>query len=291
LRNNRLRHALLAASGFFVVALGHIPLCRAAVVALYADEYGTNCTIQQPPLLGTASVYALLQHNPGSTGVQFKVAPPSCAEYQLSGWDIGPLVSIGDPENGIAIGLGGCVAGDVILMRLDYDRLGDPSNCCVIRLHPHPDALTKSVEVLDCAFVPHSAQSSVIWLRGDDEGCPPVPAPSNPSPPDGAIDVALDQELNAELHGAEYHSACVPLGSDWVQVYLGVSPDPPLVGDGGPLPFPTHLEPATKYYWKVVYWANGVGYSVSSPVWGFTTSNDPNPVSKTTWGRIKSLYR
>jgi hypothetical protein len=264
---------------------------HAVTIGISTDEGGTGCEFQVPPLMGTTRVYVMAFHNnSGISGAQFELAIPPCAPYRIATWS-SPFVTIGDPESGIAFSTGGCLSGTSLLLTIDLQRVGEPiDECCALRLTPHVESMTGEVEIVDCSFSNVlRANSDVLWLAGDNASCALLPPPSEPSPVIGAIDVALATSLNCALHGFEY-SSCLPLGSDWVQVFFGTDPNPPLVGNGGPFPYPvTGLAPATTYYWKVLYsyWGGG---PVSSPVWSFTTTNS-TPVTASTWGAIKALYR
>lgn len=259
-------------------------------LAPFSDQAGANCEPQQPPLMGTMSVYIIAKVVPGMTGAQFKVSLPPGSPYVLSSWSVpAGLLAVGDPLTGVQVSTGGCVVGDNVLMTLDLQRIAEPIGCYALRLLPHSESVSGDVEASDCAANFAAVTTHVMWLAGDDASCAPIPPPSEPSPANGATEVALATSLNCALHGFEY-SSCLPLGSDWVQVYFGTDPNPPLVGNGGPFPYPvTGLVPATTYYWKVLYsyWGGG---PVSSPVWSFTTTN-ATPVTTSTWGKIKALYR
>ena len=264
----------------------------AVTVGLFSDAAAWNCDAQEPPLHGTVSVYVAVYYSLGITGLQFTVSTPSCGGFQLVGWQpLNGMMAIGQPESGIQL-FGSCTGDRVSFLRLDYQRVSaEPIECCSLRLLPHPDAITGEVETVDCSFTQIlAARADAFWLVGDDQSCAPIPPPANPVPTDGHIDVPLALSLSCSLYGFAYHSSCMPLGSDWVKVFFGTVPDPPLVGNGGPFPYPlTGLSPATKYYWRVEYsyWGGG---PVSSPLWSFTTAST-TPVTTSTWGRIKALYR
>lgn len=286
LKDNR-RRTLVAALAIFSL----VPTtATSAWLGLHADEAGTSCTLPDPPVVGLIHVYVVLKGTPGSTAAQFKVTPPTCSSYELVGFEAtSGFISFGQPETGIVVAFASCQLGGFPILRLDYVKMSEPtSDCCGVWLAPHPDALTGEVETLDCAEMPHAATASAIWFRGDDT-CAPMPAPSDPSPADGATDVPLSVTLNCSFHDDDVvFSSCVPLFGDWVNVYFGTDPDPPLATPNGQFPMPRTLAPGTTYYWRVERQYGPA--QASSPVWSFTTEATTT-VTKSTWGKIKALYR
>lgn len=262
-----------------------------AWLGLYADEAATGCSLPNPPVVGLIHVYVVLKGTPGTTAVQFRVTTPNCSSYQLTSFEAASgFLSIGAPETGIAVwSLSGCQPGDFPVLRLDYLKVSEPaSDCCGVWLAPHPNALTGEVETLDCAEIPHALAAKAIWFRGDDT-CAPMPAPSDPSPTDGAANVPLNVTLNCSFHDEDVvFSSCVPLFGVWVSVYFGTDPDPPLATPFGQFPMPRTLAPGTTYYWRVDRQYGPA--RASSPVWSFTTTN-ATPAKTSTWGAVKALYR
>lgn len=260
-------------------------------IRLLADETGaTACILPNPPVAGLISVYVFVDGTYDSfTWAHFKVTAPTCSSYELVGFEPAfGFLSFGEPQAGVAVGLAGCRRGGFIL-RLDYVKVSEPtSDCCGVWLVPHPDAVTGQVETLDCASVAYAVEPQAIWFRGD-ESCTPMPAPSDPYPPDGATNVPLTVTLNCTLHDDEaVFTSCLPLHGDGVNVYFGTDPDPPLATPQGQFPMPRTLSPGTTYHWRVEHW-NGPAHGLS-PRWSFTTAN-ATPVETSTWGAIKALYR
>ncbi len=104
-----------------------------------------------------------------------------------------------------------------------------------------------------------AGQRYTITQTGSDSLVPP---PSNPSPANASVGVALTPTLSwTGSSGASSYS-----------VYFGTSPNPPMVTSTASTSYaPGSLIPGVTYYWMVV--ANNVGGSNSSPVWSFITSN------------------
>ena len=260
-----------------------------AWLGLYADEAGSGCILPNPPVVGLVHVWVVLKGTSGSSGAQFIVTPPNCSSYQLGGFEAAPgFLSLGDPESGIKVSLAGCQSGDFPVLRLDYIKTNETSDCCGVWTAPHPESVTGSVETLDCAFNPQAIAAKAIWFRGDDT-CAPMPAPSDPSPADGATDVPLNVMLNCSFHDENVvFSTCVPLFGDWVSVYFGTDPDPPLATPFGQFPMPRTLAPGTTYHWRVKRQFGPA--QATSPVWSFTTTAT-TAVATSTWGAVKALYR
>ncbi|HXV14123.1 MAG TPA: hypothetical protein VEC56_07945 [Candidatus Krumholzibacteria bacterium] len=263
-------------------------------IAIYSDEGATECTVELPALNETVRIYVVMDPYPGKSAVQFSLPMPACSPYDVAGWTLSPgYVSQGDLASGVQVAFVGCELDDIVVMSVDLVRTRDPqAACCRIKLGPHTTlGFSSSVEAFDCGGggSPLPIDDYPARLSGD-ESCVQLPPPSDPFPADGATGVLLDVELGCTLHPAQYWCGPFPLGSDWVRIYLGTDANPPLVGNGGPFPFPTEmLAPATTYYWRVdySYWSIG---PISSPLWNFTTTA-ATAVETSTWGAIKALYR
>lgn len=145
--------------------------------------------------------------------------------------------------------------------------------------------------LVDCSTPAGTAymDESLLWIQGED-GCAPMPEPSDPVPADGAVNVPLAATLDCVLHDDQVEfSSCVPLHTGRaVSVFFGTDDDPPLVPYWR-FPISMVLAPSTTYYWRVDH-SYGPA-NASSPLWSFTTAADPTPVTTSTWGKIKALYR
>ena len=87
-----------------------------------------------------------------------------------------------------------------------------------------------------------------------------IPAPSNPSPANGATGIAIAPTL----------SWTASTGATSYDVYFGTSANPSLATNTTSTSYaPGSLNPGSQYYWKVV--AKNSGGSNSSAVWSFTT--------------------
>ncbi len=264
----------------------------AAQLSLYTDPQGSSCFFDHPPLMETTPVYLLLKFSAGHTAAAFSLSLPSPSAYTIASWSVpSPFLSFGDPASGIEIAFMGCVSGDALVLRLDLMRIADPtSDCLSLRLHAHPSQLAPIL--IDCATPEGQSvyiDESLLWIQGED-GCAPMPEPSNPSPSDGATNVPTAVTLDCVLHDDDVEfSECVPLHTGrWVKVYLGTDQNPPLALPDGQFPMPRTLAPGTTYYWRVEH-RYGPARALS-PLWSFTTATS-TPVSASTCGKIKALYR
>ena len=103
---------------------------------------------------------------------------------------------------------------------------------------------------------------------------PPI-QPSNPSPPNGSIDISIDTVLS--------WSCSDPDGDDLIyNVYFGTEIDPPLVQFNHPDTFynPGTLLNDTSYYWKIVAYDTS-GDSTVGDVWSFSSIANTN-----TWQEV-----
>ena len=94
--------------------------------------------------------------------------------------------------------------------------------------------------------------------------------PSNPSPSNGATNVALTAKASWTGGG----SPGLTISYD---VYFGTASSPPKVsGNQSATTYnPGTLSYGTKYYWKIVAWDQS-GNSKAGPIWSFTTLTNPN---------------
>ena len=111
--------------------------------------------------------------------------------------------------------------------------------------------------------------ASVRCLLAEGATNQPPDEPSDPVPQDGASNVELNPILT--------WSCSDPDGDSLIyRVYFGTDPDPGLTTNWGPdTTYATEtLDYSTTYYWKII--AKDIyNYNTESPVWSFTTMNDP----------------
>ncbi|MDH7517915.1 MAG: hypothetical protein QHH19_06190, partial [Candidatus Thermoplasmatota archaeon] len=109
-----------------------------------------------------------------------------------------------------------------------------------------------------------------IWSFTTRANNPPY-VPSNPYPPNGAVNV----NLNADLSWSGGDPDGDPVTYD---VYFGTTSSPPKVvgNQSGTTYDPGTMNYNTLYYWKIVSWDN-YGASTVGPIWSFTTRTNHPP--------------
>ena len=179
----------------------------------------------------------------------------------------------------------------------------EPEPCSPISVLPHPDAATGKVELIGCDESTIAGWGGQLFVRDDGYACSRYstsfqPPPQAPDPPPAAERVPLDQQLSWIQASAW---SCAPaLTGRFNNVYFGTESPPPRVCWGcefllvDPITQkfaydPGMLQAATTYYWRVQFVSTAYGSGLS-PEWNFTTG-DVVPVTETTWGRIKRIYR
>ena len=115
----------------------------------------------------------------------------------------------------------------------------------------------------------HTTEGPIWDFTTEGPNIPPN-TPSNPNPPDGAVDV----DINADISwtGGD------PDPGDTVtyDIYFGMSSPPPKVvsNQSGTTYDPGTMNYEMTYYWQIVTWDNH-GVSTSGPEWDFTTEDEP----------------
>jgi len=115
-----------------------------------------------------------------------------------------------------------------------------------------------------------ATSSGPIWSFTTEENLPPY-TPSNPDPRDEATDVTIYKILS--WTGGDPNIG----DSVTYDVYFGNSSPPPLVAEDINQEYldPGILELDTTYYWQIVA-EDSPGLTTSSPIWSFTTEEEPN---------------
>ena len=110
-----------------------------------------------------------------------------------------------------------------------------------------------------------------IWSFTTRANHPPN-TPSSPSPPDEAVNVNLNADLN--------WSGGDPDPGDTVtyDIYFGTTNPPPIKTYGHTTTTydPGTMEYGTTYYWKIIAW-DSFGESAAGPIWSFTTEANSPP--------------
>ena len=109
----------------------------------------------------------------------------------------------------------------------------------------------------------------------------PPNVPSNPTPYSGQTNVSTNVNLTWAGGG--------PNGDNITyNVYFGTTSNPPLVASGLTSTFynPGILSYSTTYYWEIVSDDENTGLTSTGPVWSFTTSAQPAPVTYSVSGYV-----
>ncbi len=98
----------------------------------------------------------------------------------------------------------------------------------------------------------------------------PPYTPQNPSPNNHATDVSVNADIGWTGGDPD------PYDTVTYDVYFGITSPPPMIvnNQSATTYDPGALAYGTKYYWKIVAWDNHGAWS-ASPIWDFTTHNDP----------------
>jgi hypothetical protein len=122
----------------------------AGEVGLYADPLGGSCFITDAAP-GLLPIYAVHVWSPGASAIQFSAVMPACmvgASF-LSDTSVYP-VTIGNSQNGVAIGYGACIASPNNVLIINYFVSGLTTACCELPVGPDPNVPSGSIEVVDC---------------------------------------------------------------------------------------------------------------------------------------------
>jgi hypothetical protein len=273
------------------------PFASNIYIASHAD--GTSCymPVIPPGGSGTAYIFAILGGDAAASGIfgaEFSVTgmPP---EMMVSATPAPSNVNLGDPfGSGCNIAFPSCQpqsGGNTVLLytvNLTAPPSGVPHYVLDVSRHQTPSSPTYPCPLLYLCDPPAFTR---LCVNGSRSGPGPLlQVPSNPSPADGATNVATSADLSWGLEGPTF---CCGLGTSFTTVYLGTAPDPPPIAtyEHGALTFdPGPLEALTTYYWRIRWTPDHDCGNQSGPVWSFTTS-DKVGIETTTWQAVKAMFR
>ncbi len=240
-----------------------------STIGLYTDATGNSCSFPgNSPGLVTAYV-VVHPDQYGISAVQFAAPVPAClgATYVSETLPAGVL-GIGNSQTGISIALEQCRQAPTSVLSITYLRAGSTDPCCTYDIVPDPSV--GQLTAADCFFneVPLTSVHSHFNADGSCacEGNSAPSAPTNPAPTEGESAVSVHASLEWDAFDRDNDIVDYDL-------YLGVSPTPPLVAAG--LISPTYTPAApfaefTTYYWRVVV-RDAHGVTTSGATWSFTT--------------------
>lgn len=271
-----------------VLAIGLGSLCARDAVAQQANVYlridnsYRACQVLIPAGVHTATVE--VYGFPFQT-IRFRAVVPAGAVFLGdSGTGFGIPV-IGNSQTGVQVYMTGCAT------TYPYGQPAPAMTITFLAPAPLPNVTWEvqpfpgepAIGLMDCdGFSMNGTGQYSIY-------CDPgfLIGPYKPNPPDGAVDVPLDQLLSF-TGGANF-------------MYLGLDPqfdDNDLVCEypQSPCTFPFDpgdLLPNTTYYWKALNVCTGCehGEYAASDLWSFTTGDITVSTQSSTWGHVKALYR
>lgn len=155
-----------------------VPAAATVRVDIYADQNHSICQLYdnvQPPVV---LVYYFLSGATGASGVAFTATKPACwtgATFAGDSW-IG--VPIGNTQNGVSMGFGGCIQGTVYLGKTAYLVSGTGTPCCQITVMPG----TWEFVYTDCTFAEYPIAAGQKVTINPDASCPcQLPVATEPS--------------------------------------------------------------------------------------------------------------
>jgi len=137
---------------FLLVIAASTVFAQAGGINLFSSPAGVSCDLVQPPP-GLWSVYAVHVLTAGATASQWMAPIPPClvgaATIWLSDTPVFP-VTIGNSQNGVAIGYGVCLASPIHILTINlFAQLPAPA-CCLWPVIPDPAVPSGQIEVVDC---------------------------------------------------------------------------------------------------------------------------------------------
>ena len=133
---------------FAAILLANSAFAQGGAVCLFTDPTGTDCNIvdNTPGLL---TIYVVHKLTPGASAVQFAAPKPACmvSATWLTDTPVFPA-TIGDSQNGVSIGYGGCFVGPVHVLTMNYQVAGLTTPDCAYPVVAHPSE--PLIEVVDC---------------------------------------------------------------------------------------------------------------------------------------------
>ncbi|UCH83997.1 MAG: hypothetical protein JSW50_16445 [Candidatus Latescibacterota bacterium] len=120
-------------------------------IALFSDTRGCPCEItDRAGTPGLINIAVLQVNTPGAKASQFSAPMPACfGALYITETPIFPI-TIGNSQDGIAIGYGGCRTGTFQILNIVFFGQGLTPDCCFYPLLPDPYAASGRIEVVDC---------------------------------------------------------------------------------------------------------------------------------------------
>lgn len=233
--------------------------------------------------------------------IRFSLPTPPFGTVLGTGWD---YPHTGDLATGIELTPPSCIEGEAVHLGLLYVQVpGGSIDACTAWTF-------ENAEIVTCDGKTRPALGTTQTFGDPTDRCDQCDMPGCPcsdlvcetlpsfglSPPDGATGVDPAVELSWMRPSWE----SVPASS--VICLLGITTSPDcstfdgfVISDGDKTSFtPESLEPATTYYWRVLWLATDANCGSGEggvTAWSSFTTAEPISVEHATWGYVKSMYR
>jgi hypothetical protein len=126
------------------------PAQTGGFIGLYADAAATSCNLV--PLAGTLyQVHVIHMRHTGMAGSHFAAPAPDCMNaVHLGDQGMWPT-QIGNSQDGLSLGYGGCLTAPTYLMVINYFVEGDVDPCCLYPVLPDPHRADGEIVGVDCS--------------------------------------------------------------------------------------------------------------------------------------------
>lgn len=132
-----------------LVATASLAFAQPGFLGMFGDQQGTDCNLWDV-MPGLCTYYVVHVGTPGATASQFSAPQPGChLAIYLSDTQMFP-VTIGNSQNGVAIGYGACLGSPILVLMVNYFCQGLTPPCCTYRVLPDPNNPTGQIDVVDC---------------------------------------------------------------------------------------------------------------------------------------------
>jgi hypothetical protein len=126
------------------------PAQEGGFIGLYADAAATSCNLVSTPA-SLLQVYIFHMRHTGMTASQFAAPVPDCLNASWLGDQGMWPTQIGNSQDGLSLGYGGCLAAPTYLMLINYFVEGDVDPCCLYPVLPDPHRADGEIVGVDCS--------------------------------------------------------------------------------------------------------------------------------------------
>ena len=162
---------------FIIVSSATLAFAQAGYICLFSDNLGTDCSLwdNAPGVLCQYHV-VYINHGP-ATAVQFAAPAPPCLQATYLNDTPKFTVTLGNSQDGVAIGFGGCPSAPVHVLTINFWGDGLTGPCCDYPVIPHPLSFSGLIEATDCYFQTMFPTGGTAVVNPDGN-CPCDPTPS-----------------------------------------------------------------------------------------------------------------